>query len=126
MRMPDAEKKPRRNTNNCGRFWPDFTSFTMNCERNSPNLFQMNLQILAADIVARVHHSPDTPLNLTELVANLIRAEQERADALEHVKRLKSLKADKARPISPGDFYQARPDASASERRLLVSERTLP
>lgn len=35
----------------------------------------MNLQILSAHIVARVHHSPDSAHNLATVVANLIREE---------------------------------------------------
>ena len=48
----------------------------------------MNFQILSAEIVRRVQHSPDTALNLEETVANLIRAEHHRAMMMEHEMRL--------------------------------------
>lgn len=85
-----------------------------------------NYQILSAEIVRRVQHSPDSAHNLAETVAGLIRAEQNRDLMLEHSMRLETMKeADKRRTISGGDFYQAEPDASASDRRLLISERTV-
>lgn len=40
----------------------------------------MNIQLLAADIVKRVQHSPDNPQNCAEVVAGLIENELNRAD----------------------------------------------
>lgn len=37
-----------------------------------------NLHLLSADIVARVQHSPDSPVNLAQLVEGLIREHDEK------------------------------------------------
>lgn len=42
----------------------------------------MNTILLASEIVRRVHRSQDSAVNLEIVVANLIRAEQERASAM--------------------------------------------
>ena len=61
----------------------------------------MNYYLLAAEIVRRVHHSPDSAHNLAETVAGLIRAERDRAVTAEQAERLDAMReADGRREVT--------------------------
>lgn len=52
----------------------------------------MNTVLLASDIVARVHHSPDSAINLATMVGHMIEQEIQRDACEEHNRRMATWK----------------------------------